>query len=692
MSTSLEILENVWNTNPGGLMFAQYADALQKGGRSADAKNVLSQGLANWPRHFAGRMLLGQVNQQLGDLDGARVAFQEAVAMDNRSPAALRNLATLLGKQQYQRQAIDLWARMSMLDPEDVEIAATARKMIQDLETTSSLADLGMAVRDFEDVSFREALTEGASSAPGASKGLSGMESDSPLANWAQPEASPQAAGFDLGDLAFATPPSNLNQPTSWSVAAGMDSTMGQVPVQKPQEAPLMPEIGMSTIRMASDDSALATIEMASFPARTIPPPPLEMPRPSHPGNETGTKLLNVALGGEAVEATQLMPRTEVNRVTGDDVGARLDDLFGESELDPGPGTTAFANVLTPPEPIAVPSFAPPAPAMNPPPPAPTVVIPPPAPFKAPSLESSALPTRITGDDIEGRLSEIFEEASDEGGALLPPPPPAPVAVRPTPAQTNNGVTGEDIEARLDDLFGGSSVDLPIQDMRTPKSVIRIPDPSSGGPVTGHDVEAKLNAMFGSEVPFVSAKDDGEETSAMERSQVLGEESEIDATATLESMRSFQAAAIDKPFGSMDPSDVDSGGSTMDLPTVGALPVMSSATDTQRMSGGKDVDSQLDELFASSEFLVEPVQQAPQRAAGGLGGPITGDDIGDRLDDLFGADSDFPAGVPTVTLAEEYLRQGYRDQAVAVYKQLVSREPGNMEFARRLAQIEATEG
>jgi len=689
MSTSLEILENVWNSNPGGLMFAQYADALQRNGRSSDAKAVLAQGLANWPRHFAGRMLLGQVNQALGDLEGARVAFQEAVAMDNRSPAALKGLATLLGKQQYQRQAVDLWARLSMLDPDDLEVAQTARKMIQDLETTSSLADLGMAVRDFEDVSFREALTEGASSAPEASKGLSGLEADSPLAGWGQPEASPQAAaGFDLGDLAFATPPSNLNQPTSWAANAGMDSTMGQVPVLKPQETPGPSDSGLSAPRMAPEDSALATIEMASFPSRTIPPPPLEMPRPTHPGNETGTKLLNVAMG-EQTEATQLMPRAEVNRVTGDDVGARLDDLFGESELDVGAaGATSF---VPPPAPVPAPPSTPSASFRETLPPPPTVVVPPPPPVSPPSLESSALPTRVTGEDIEGRLSEIFESSSDGGLDNLPPPPaPVPAPSASTPPRSN-AVTGDDIEARLDDLFGASSVDIPIQEMKGPKSVVRIPDPSSNGPVTGHDVEAKLDAMFGSEAPLASAKDDGEETSAMERSHLIGHDSEIDATATLENMRSFEAAAIAKPFGSTDPSDVDSGGSTLDLPTVGELPTVGSVSDAHRMSGGKDVDSQLDELFASSEFLVEPMPTTPQRAAG-TGGPITGDDIGDRLDDLFGADSDFPAGVPTVTLAEEYLRQGYRDQAIAVYRQLLAREPANSEFAARLAQIEAAEG
>ena len=144
MSTSLETLERVWNANPGGLAFAQYAEALHRQGRSRDAHAILVDGVARWPNHFAGKVLLGRLSQELGDLDTARVAFQEAVSLDSNSPVALRSLAMVLGRQQYQRQAIDLWVRLSQLDPSDQEAASTARRLLSDLETTSSLADLGL--------------------------------------------------------------------------------------------------------------------------------------------------------------------------------------------------------------------------------------------------------------------------------------------------------------------------------------------------------------------------------------------------------------------------------------------------------------------------------------------------------------------------------------------------------------------
>ena len=346
MSTSMEILENVWNANPGGLVFAQYAQSLMNAGRTQDAQTILTRGLEKWPRHFAGRLLLGTVSQDLGDLETARAAFQDAVALDNRSPAALRGLAMILGKQQYQRQAIDSWVRLSLLDPDNREATTMARKMIADLETTSSLADLGLGIRDVEDMASREALSEGASS-QGSSRGMSGVASDSPLAGWAsEPSAPAVEPAFDLGDLAIPVPPSIAN-PSTWSVEAGMDSTIAQVPVQ----ASSMLAVPVEPPRMApSEDSAFATIEMTSFPSHTIPPPPLELPRQvGLVGNTSDTRLLNVLQTpeAEALEITQVMPRPQAaSPVTGDDIGNRLDDIFGESTGNAIPALQAIADVV----------------------------------------------------------------------------------------------------------------------------------------------------------------------------------------------------------------------------------------------------------------------------------------------------------------------------------------------------------
>jgi len=671
MSTSLETLERVWNANPGGLAFAQYAEALHRQGRSRDAHAILVDGVVRWPNHFAGKVLLGRLSQELGDLDTARVAFQDAVHLDSNSPVALRSLAMVLGRQQYQRQAIDLWVRLSQLDPSDQEAASTARRLLSDLETTSSLADLGLGIQESEDPLSREALSEGASSGAGL-KGMSTLDSDSPLAGLGGSGMSPMDAAFDLGDLAFPAPPS-ITPATTWSPSPGMESTVAQA-VVPPSSGP--GEISVPSMGPSGDDSGLATLEMASFPARTIPPPPLELSVPVPPAPVPAPRLqpdpdMTVVLPplaqptvfeADVGTETQFMPRDNAP-VTGDDVGARLDALFGE-----------------------------PAPLPTPPSAAPTA--------RSSMLETgAAIPNPAETADLHLPPMEA-----------IPSTPPATA----TSAAARAPVTGDDIGARLDDLFGESSFDLPLSE--PPAAPVAAPAPaavvearpelapaapeSSASGVVGTDIEARLDNLFGEEPAIREATLMAGDTSAMDRSAVLDDIPSEVAEATLENMRAFETAAAPRDSEGLTrrpeaetsafAADTEVGGShsTVDMPTVGDMPAVPPPAPARLAS--HDLDSQLDELFASSEFLLEDAAPPAPRKVASPTGPVTGDDIGDRLDDLFGIDDDFPAGVPTVTLAEEYLRQGYRDQALAVYRQLAGRDPANADIARRIAQIEAS--
>ncbi len=678
MSTSLETLERVWNANPGGLVFAQYAEALHRQGRSRDAHAILVDGVARWPNHFAGKVLLGRLSQELGDLDTARVAFQEAVSLDSNSPVALRSLAMVLGRQQYQRQAIDLWVRLSQLDPSDQEASSTARRLLSDLETTSSLADLGLGIQESEDPLSREALSEGASSGAGI-KGMSTLDSDSPLAGLGGSGLSPMDAAFDLGDLAFPAPPS-ITPATSWAPGNGMESTVAQA-IMPPSSGP--GEIPTPSMGPSGDDSGLATLEMASFPARTIPPPPLELSRlaplaspepPPAPVPAPKAQPESSMLAGlpplaaptvfeaEAATETQFMPRDNAP-VTGDDVGDRLDALFGEPDpLPPASAApTAETSILQPGE-LDLPDPAETAdlrlPAMESAPVAPVA-----------SATSSAPRAPVTGDDIGARLDDLFGDSSFD--VALTPPPAAPVASAPA----------------------------------APVAVVApLAADSSASGVVGTDIEARLDNLFGEESGIKAVTLLAGDTSAMDRSEVFADIPSEVAEATLDNMRAFETAAAPRDSEGLTrrpeaetsafaaDTEVGGGHSTVDIPTVEELPAAAPAAPPPAPArlASHDLDSQLDELFASSEFLMEDAAPPVPRKVASPSGPVTGDDIGDRLDDLFGIDDDFPAGVPTVTLAEEYLRQGYRDQALAVYRQLAGRDPANADIARRIAQIEAS--
>jgi hypothetical protein len=309
-------------------------------------------------------------------------------------------------------------------------------------------------------------------------------------------------------------------------------------------------------------------------------------------------------------------------------------------------------------------------------------------------------------------------------------------------AATQTSVTGKDVAERLDDLF-------PTSEITAPPSAPPSPAPSTSEDVVrGEDVDARLNELFGEDDAPIAAEshvsfppaEDFEATIQLPtlpppQPQIDPEDLiDIDESSKRAPERPVaESSASETRFESKDDLDTQiSGretdaeeltkdhGSTMDLP---ALQEPDSwQPGSMLTSRSSDVDSQLDELFASSTFPKEqhfpPIASMPYSDAAATTGfaradmekaavneAVTGDDINDRLDALFGEDSSFPskatpspspseaaadfAGIPTATLAEEYLRQGHREQALAVYRALVQKDPGNASYRHRLAEIQS---
>lgn len=741
--TSLETLEGLWQTRPGGLSFAAYAESLERAGRRDEAEQAVAQGVHRWPRHLAGRILQGRLARDRGDLDAARAAFQAAVEIDNNSRAALHGLADVCTRQQYLKLAFETWNRLSILEPDDAHAADAARKVASQMDGNG--AATGLAVREKEDLFSREALTEGTSSPAAASSHANIPASDD--------------FDLNLGDLPAASPFAAVELPMPAGTGADPlgfsppDLSFTPSPVQA-TSAYAQPET-TSTPFAKFEESGFATLEMPSFPAKTIPPPPLELPKvaldaPVAPPNPTESLLRPTLPGPFAVaedqmqaEATQWMaaPPKANAPVTGDDIEDRLDEVFGEVSQPLPPSMPPLST-----EPGLSGMIAP---------------------------AGSEPPTAaVTGDDVEDRLDEVFG-ASSAPAPVLPPP----VAREPLPVPEAK-VTGDDIEDRLDEVFGASSVHLP--NLPPPVAAETVPTMptaaslDSGSKVTGDDIDDRLGELFGETGEMALAAPEpppapapkATETAAVSGRDVEGRldelfgESVIDLTSPVDSMGGVAAEAVDrsadtsaisreslpattKAFESagdtsamareavtpvpddevlerkpglesttelraenlgLDPhrlvdeaakgSEIDPGGSTIDLPTIG-FPSASQAPETSIRLTGDDVDSRLDELFASSEFLADP-QASPISAKTGFvarpantdPGEVTGEDIEGRLDDLFGSDSDFPVSLPTVTFAEEYLRQGHKDKAVSIYRQLLDRDPSNADLRRRLDEIE----
>lgn len=640
--SSLETLEGHWRTRPGGLVFAAYAEALETAGRRDEAIQVLVDGIARWPRNLSGRLVLGRVARDGGDFEMARASYQAAVEIDGNCRAGLRGFADICMRQQYLKQAFENWSRLAILDPDDAEAADAARRMASSMDSKGGMGAF-VDVREQEDDRSREALTEGATSQAVFTTSQATMATmpdfDLNLPDFGSPSSMTATAGFSaptLPDLpGFQAPEINIAAP--------------EPVLAPPSSSPSLAKY---------EESAFATLEMPSFTGKTIPPPPLELPKAPTPDAmqqptasglfTTGGSPNPFAISEERLqlaEATQMMPvppRASAP-VTGDDIEDRLDEVFGASSL---PMPPSMPPLSTSQDASSIPSH-------------PLSAIPEPS-------------TKVTGNDVEDRLGELFGETGEMSLASLKT---EPAVIKPA----SPVVSGDDVEGRLDDLFGESVIDL-----------------TSSHP-QGRDSEVADTSALARDVVFAEAAPQGEDTSAFVRSGDTTIESRLPSSMPgAESTTELHTSTLRlNPEQMVDlaaqGSELDQTGSTIDLPTA----EFNAATET-RMSPrltAEDVDSRLDELFASSEFLADPTTASRRtgfvaKAPAAEPGVVTGNDIEGRLDDLFGGDSDFPVSLPTVTFAEEYLRQGHKEKAVSIYRQLLDRDPANDEIRRRLDEIE----
>lgn len=637
--SSLETLEGHWRMHPGGLAFAAYAEALESAGRRDEAFHVLSEGVTRWPRNLAGRLVYASIAREAGDLESARAGFQAALDIDGNSRAALRGMADVCTRQQYLKQAFETWSRLAILDPDDAEAAEAARSAATRMDSSGGFGIVD--VRETEDLRSREALSEGAGTQSAFGNSQAAMatipEFDLNLPEFGSPSSLVATAGFPA--------PTMPDLPGFGEISIPVPSA-----VEPPPAAPLSsPSLGKF------EESAFATLEMPSFPSKTIPPPPLELPKapPTEALLPTASGLMHPAGANpfaiseerlQMAEATQMIPAPGRSPapVTGDDIEDRLDEVFGAASSIPMPPSMP---------PLSTSQDASAAPA----------------PSRAPAAAPEAS-TKVTGDDVEDRLGELFGETGEMSLASLKP---TPAVVKPA----NPVVSGNDIEGRLDDLFGESVIDL-----------------TSSHPQPGDSKVADTAAFLKEEVQAPEAPVFARSGDTTIESRVVAGEARPGAESTTElhtsSLRLNPEQMVDLAAKG---SEVDQTGSTLDLPTA----EFNTASDT-RMSPrltAEDVDSRLDELFASSEFLADPATAS--RRTGFVAKPpatepgvVTGNDIEGRLDDLFGGDSDFPVSLPTVTFAEEYLRQGHKEKAVAIYRQLLDRDPSNSDLRRRLDEIE----
>jgi tetratricopeptide (TPR) repeat protein len=673
---TLQTLEELWTRKPAHRGFVRYAQALHREGRSDHALQVLSEGLQRWPRDLAGQLLQARIAGERGDASLQKSSLENSVGIDPRSPAALFGLGSLLAGHQYFQQAKGWLERYVALYPSH----AQGRDLLE---------------------SVLDSLSAEGSRHPAASVAIPMEESPADLVEGTFSVEAP---------LAFDPSP-----------VAGADPFAPQIGLGAPDAS----GFGIRSLgRESANDEMLATLEMASFHDQNsvvssrshedelsldeaLEPAP-EAPAVAQAlqtapfGALTGQGLDVEGAVAKPDELAEWDAPTDAGKiVTGVDISSRLEDLFRE---EPSATVPMMEVVVPPPAGRATGSFN-------------AADLGARVDSLAEELDAEPESGKVTGRDVQDRLDDLFP--SSELPETTVAPPPSAVA---EPSDLPDMVRGDDVDARLEELFGSDDL-MATSAMERPsfppedeyEATIQIP--TIQAPV--EDIEDLVNA------------DEARETGGFEQS-ILEEstsETQFDPDQDPETARLelgkipetlADAIALGRETTAESLAIFNEPGSTMDLP---ALQEPDSwQPGSMLASRGSDVDSQLDELFASSSFPKEqqfppmspPVAMPPipnaaatsfepkfhseHAATSGFSrAEVTGEDINDRLDALFGTDSAFPdnssvggiAGVPTVTLAEEYLRQGHQDQAEAVYRELVTLEPSNAAYRNRLAQIQA---
>jgi hypothetical protein len=194
----------------------------------------------------------------------------------------------------------------------------------------------------------------------------------------------------------------------------------------------------------------------------------------------------------------------------------------------------------------------------------------------------------------------------------------------------------EDATVDADVGFGDESV-VETEDLRPSLETRFIEGGANGEAVVGEDISRRLDQLFGAD----------------------------DAAPLSESG--------DEP-GTSETAGVELGTATMVVERASAAEV-----------SGQDVEERLTQIFEGDAAADAPEAQDAKAEASP---PIL--EMEEDLPGEEGAEAEEPPNVATVTLAEIYVQQGLKEQALQIYRQLLEREPENEAVRKRIEEIEAT--
>ena len=333
----------------------------------------------------------------------------------------------------------------------------------------------------------------------------------------------------------------------------------------------------------------------------------------------------------------------------------------------------------------------------------------------APLAEAVSSESSLTGG-VKDALGDLFGESENdlpvEGDHAAADPAIVPEIEAPEAALESEPDTSlqEGVHDALGDLFGQAENDLPVEGEPSPADpeivptvVEEVPTAAAASSDFKDGVEDALGELFGADADDLPTEEKPSLDSVASLDDLFGADEPVSSGAsTMEEILggapTDSADFVEESIPLQELSD-----SLFSEPTEddASLPnLLDNADAPAPPEEGASLDGDLgkslidDPIAPISETVARPAAPADDSFAGGMNDALTnffGNNLEEDLSDLMeepSAPAAQPSGsvaVSTRTLAELYLSQNYLADALRVYQDLVSRDPGD---ADSLAQIE----
>jgi tetratricopeptide (TPR) repeat protein len=660
MNARLEELRSKFQENPRRY-FAPYANELRKTGDAAQAISVCRAHLTIQPGHVSGHIVLGQALYEAGAAPEARDVFMTALDLDPENLIALRTLGEIAQVNGEFGSARQWYERLLEADPRNGEVS----QLLRDLPESGVVAQ--------EHVSAVETTVEEFAAEPRQDESQSTAEIPGPTFH----------SGFTGPGPAYRTE-------ADLAESSGNGSVLDPSPTEAHAHDEPVPFVDMDASEF---DEPRAVQPEPTGPESWRSPPPsyvADVPAPDEPSLETvdstppdqtdsvemvdlgafEVSTLETVAGGasEPDDATSVAPIASTA-----DVDLSF-DLASEDDDSAGDSTTDLRNVIAAEtsaeiEASADESEAPATDQSH-------------ASFAERGFDGPAVDDQV-GWVITPSVAQSDPEAAPEDWYEVPEvEAPVEVAAAPEPEPV---VESSGSETAKDSWFEDAHEAMPPAHSDVTADEFWLPPDLSRVAATGSEVP-KSELENESEVSDVSASvsvpsnGDADAPILAESNAMDSRVVDLDGPSEPELVVTEPSSIQPVEAGELDGAD----DSQWSEPTV--TPLGSSPESAERWDNAREQQEQIADIVAEYGDPAEATEYAasvsPDEPA--YPGPVVGHTP--PLGESALPESSTP--FITETLAELYLQQGFRDEALSIYRQLAERDPGNQSLRDRVEAIE----